>query len=224
LLRLANPAEFFREYSESPKLKFRLAWLMVVGLVMPVAILMSAGLSERYAVYLVLVGMVPFQYLVYSISRSRRRSQATSRARTEALREIFANQKSWLATEAEWAQALQQKLTGDTWRRAVSDYEADIVWQSVILQSPHGGAAETVSSKLVLLFNAKEYRSFMQETIPTECISRVQSRGLKKPNWHPLQESQTHNVASFSKQVPVGEEGFPFLAVSPESVQQAIGR
>jgi hypothetical protein len=225
LFRLANPGEFFREYSGSPKLKFGLAWLMIVGLVVPIAILMSVGLSERYAVYLVLVGIVPFQYVAYCILRSRRREQALSRAAADALREIFANQNLWLATDAEWTQALREKLTPHAWQRAVTRYTDDVLWQSLVLQSPHGGVAETVSSKLVLLFNAKEFsESFMRETVPTEYISRVQSRGLKKPGWRASGESRTSEIESRAKQVSTGEDGFSLLEVGPESVQQTIGR
>ncbi len=68
MLRLANPSDFFREVSQSASLKFKLAWLMFGGLVVPCSILVSIGMPEKYAVYLVLAGMIPFEYAAYCIS------------------------------------------------------------------------------------------------------------------------------------------------------------
>ncbi len=69
MLSLVKPGDFFREVSRRPGLKFTLAWLSMGGVVLPAALLMSFGVSEKYVLPLVLVVTLPFQYSAFCISR-----------------------------------------------------------------------------------------------------------------------------------------------------------
>jgi hypothetical protein len=92
VFRLTNPARFFREYSDNPRLKLKLAWLTVGGLVLPLALFVSFGLPEKYAAYAVLVGYLPFEYLVYCILRSRQPVVTTVHETARILQQILARQ------------------------------------------------------------------------------------------------------------------------------------
>ncbi len=67
MFSLVRPREFFQELSRNTKLKFTLAWLTMGGLVVPAALLMSMGISEKYVLSLTLVGILPFQYAMFCI-------------------------------------------------------------------------------------------------------------------------------------------------------------
>lgn len=67
MLRLARPATFFREVSESRRVKFTLAWLTFGGLALPTALLMSLGVDEKYALLMMLAAILPFQYAVFCV-------------------------------------------------------------------------------------------------------------------------------------------------------------
>ena len=64
---LIKPQGFFRAISESPRLKFTLAWLTFIGLAVPVAALISFGLPEQYALPALLVLVLPFQYATFCL-------------------------------------------------------------------------------------------------------------------------------------------------------------
>lgn len=67
--RLLKVSGFLREVSQSPWLKFDLAWLSFVGLALPTALLMSLGVSEMSALPLMLVATLPFQYAAFCFLR-----------------------------------------------------------------------------------------------------------------------------------------------------------
>ena len=72
MIRLIKASDFLREVSQSPRLKFELTWLTFAGLVVPTALLMSIGLPEQYALPLMLVAILPFQYVAVCILADRR--------------------------------------------------------------------------------------------------------------------------------------------------------
>jgi len=69
---------------------------MICGLVVPVSFLVPLGLPEKYAAYIVLVGMVPFEYAAYCVLRSRRAASIVGHELTQALLQRFATQGLWL--------------------------------------------------------------------------------------------------------------------------------
>lgn len=73
MVRLATPSSFVRAVSMNPGLKLKLAWLSFSFLVLPSAILMSTGSSERYVLPAMSILIVPFQYAVFCVLESRRR-------------------------------------------------------------------------------------------------------------------------------------------------------
>lgn len=225
MLRLINPADFIRKYSESPKLKFKLAWLMVGGLAVPTAFLISFGLPEKYAVYLILVGMVPFYYAAYCILQSRQRVKAPARQMTDSLREMFATQSLWLAAESERTQGLEQAFTTQTWQWVLSDLAAETFWHSLILHSSLSTLTSSSRSKLASLLQAKyPSEGLLKDFIATEYMSRVQSRGLKSPDWRASREPQASRAAPPSQQLSVTGLRFPFAEMGTGLSQQALGR
>jgi hypothetical protein len=76
MFRIVSPGEFLREVSRSPRLKFFLAWLTFAGLVVPLAFFTSIGLAETHAVALLLVAILPFQYLAFCVMRAREMRRA----------------------------------------------------------------------------------------------------------------------------------------------------
>lgn len=212
MFRLANPADFFREYSESPKLKFKLAWLMVAGFVVPAAILAALGLPEKFTVYLVLVGMVPFQYAAYCILRSRRRVQVLRLDVTDALREMTDNQRLWLAISEPDVFTVRANLSGANLSEAKLNSSRE--WAQVLGQtrpSQEMNDFERLLTSAAFVLHAK-YSSepLLKDFIATEYVSRLQSRGLRNPNWHASREPQ-----AFELRFPFATPGLP---------QQAIGR
>jgi len=67
MFRLVKPTLFFRELSGSPRLKFSMAWLTFMGLVIPTALLTSMGIRQEYALPLLLVSILPFQYIAFCV-------------------------------------------------------------------------------------------------------------------------------------------------------------
>src|SRR2546428_1869012 len=77
MFRLARPGRFLSELSGDFGLKFALAWLTFVALVIPGSILISLGVSEKYVLPSLLAAILPFQYAVYcswQASKLRRRA------------------------------------------------------------------------------------------------------------------------------------------------------
>jgi len=72
LSRAVKPQKFFRALSESPSLKLSFAWLTLIGLVFPTAIVMTAGVPGQYALPALLVLILPFQYLIFCLTRAGR--------------------------------------------------------------------------------------------------------------------------------------------------------
>src|SRR5713226_7705900 len=74
--RAALPdAGFLREVSRNSRLKFALAWLAFGALVVPASLLVAVGIPEKYVLPLLLVVILPFQYVVFCIRRLRRTSE-----------------------------------------------------------------------------------------------------------------------------------------------------
>lgn len=69
MLRIVKFGDFSRAVSEDTSLKFKLAWISFGGLVLPTAFLMSTGLPAEYALPLMLLAIIPFQYLVFCFLR-----------------------------------------------------------------------------------------------------------------------------------------------------------
>ena len=112
---LVNPADFFRDVSDKPSLKAMLAGLMFGGLVVPVALLVSIGLSERSGAFIVLAGIIPFQYVTYCILRSlslNRQVVANTKSTVESAEGV--SQAIRLARELEVAREIQQLLLSET--------------------------------------------------------------------------------------------------------------
>ena len=65
MVRFIKVGDFLREVSTSSRMKFELAGLTFAGLVVPTALLVSAGVPEQYALTLMLVAILPFQYAVF---------------------------------------------------------------------------------------------------------------------------------------------------------------
>jgi hypothetical protein len=65
MFRLIKVGDFLSEVSANPRLKFDLAGLTFAGLVVPTALLMSIGVPEQYALPLMLVMILPFQYTAF---------------------------------------------------------------------------------------------------------------------------------------------------------------
>jgi hypothetical protein len=63
---------FFKELSESPRLKFLATVVTVIFLVCPLAVLVAFGLSEKIALFLLLIAIVPVHYLVFLLLHKRR--------------------------------------------------------------------------------------------------------------------------------------------------------
>jgi hypothetical protein len=61
----ASVSGFFREISESPRMKFRIAWVSFGMLVVPLAALVAGGMSERAALLTMLAAILPVQYLIF---------------------------------------------------------------------------------------------------------------------------------------------------------------
>ena len=85
MFRLAKPSDFLRELSESPWLKFGLAWLTFGALVVPTALLMTFGVPEKYALPAMLAAILPFQYLGFCLFRHFRETESERRRGIEQL-------------------------------------------------------------------------------------------------------------------------------------------
>ena len=72
MFHLIKLSDFLREVSHSPRLKFDLAGLSFAGLVVPTALLISIGAPEEYALPLMMIAILPFQYILVCILRMRR--------------------------------------------------------------------------------------------------------------------------------------------------------
>jgi len=85
---------------------------MVGGLVVPLAFLMAFGLPEKYAAYLVLVGMVPFEYVTYCVLRSRQ-APVTTKYEVAAAPAISAELFVFLSDSmaANWAERMEIQRT-----------------------------------------------------------------------------------------------------------------
>ena len=69
MFRLVKASEFSKEVSVSPRLKFSLTWLTFGGLILPAALLMSVGYAANYVLPLMLVAILPFQYVAFCVLR-----------------------------------------------------------------------------------------------------------------------------------------------------------
>ncbi len=69
MFRLVGLSEFSHKLSESPRLKFRTAWLTFGGLALAAALLMSVGISARLILPAMLVALIPFHYLTFCLIR-----------------------------------------------------------------------------------------------------------------------------------------------------------
>ena len=67
MFRLITPASFFKAVSDSPRVKFTLAWATFGGVVIPSALLMSLGFSDKYILPAMLAVIPLFQYVVVCI-------------------------------------------------------------------------------------------------------------------------------------------------------------
>jgi len=76
-MTLVNPIRFVRDVSESPRLKFLLAWSSFACLVFPSAVLMAVGVGPKYVLSGMGLAIIPFQYLVFCIIDSRQGSTTT---------------------------------------------------------------------------------------------------------------------------------------------------
>lgn len=65
--RLVNFSHFSQEISASPRLKIKLVWVTFIGLVFPTATLISLGFPEKPALILMLIAIVPFQYVMFNL-------------------------------------------------------------------------------------------------------------------------------------------------------------
>jgi hypothetical protein len=85
---------------------------MVFGLVVPAAILTAFGLPEKFTVYLILVGMIPFQYATYCILRSRR-AVLTTRYKVAEVPAISAGLEIFLSDSIaeNWAERVEIQRT-----------------------------------------------------------------------------------------------------------------
>ena len=72
MFHLIKLSDFLREGSYSPRLKLDLAGLSFAGLVVPTALLISIGAPEEYALPLMMIAILPFQYILVCILRMRR--------------------------------------------------------------------------------------------------------------------------------------------------------
>jgi len=83
---------------------------MFGGLVVPCSILVSIGMPEKYAVYLVLAGMIPFEYAAYCILRSRRAVSVASDELAGALQRILSRENLWLDARIAGQQLAETQL------------------------------------------------------------------------------------------------------------------
>ncbi len=66
-MRSSSLSNFFQEVSDSPSLKFTLAWGTFLGLVVPTALLMTLGVPERVALLVMVLLILPFQYVLFRV-------------------------------------------------------------------------------------------------------------------------------------------------------------
>lgn len=65
MFHLNRISDFFRELSDSPSLKFKLAWSTFGLLALPTAFFMSVGIPAKYALIAMSLLILPCQYTVY---------------------------------------------------------------------------------------------------------------------------------------------------------------
>jgi len=66
----ASLSGFFREISESPRMKFGIAWGSFGMLAVPLAALVAGGMAERVALFILLGAILPVQYVIFVASKN----------------------------------------------------------------------------------------------------------------------------------------------------------
>lgn len=123
---------FFEEISESPQLKFIVAWMTLVILTLPLAILITFGLSERLGYILLLVCFFPAQYLSFWCGKTILRKVAASNNVGNQKADKSARTRHSVAED--WAKALPQPKA-KVYERVVRDWESNFAIMSVALDS-----------------------------------------------------------------------------------------
>ena len=88
--RLVPISRFLRGVSDSPRKKFTLAWLTLLCLACPAALLISLGVPQAIAIPAMLVAILPFQYVAYSALYGRREPKRQALAAAPPIRQTHA--------------------------------------------------------------------------------------------------------------------------------------